>query len=82
MVRVSLERVREITDARERTLTSLREIIDGAFVHALEQKLAYEKAALVELLEHEAATLHERKRASLRLRSEYFTLTPLDIEML
>lgn len=67
---------------RERMLGSIESFISLPLLDALRHKLAYERSKLIAIAETDQARAQERKRMSARLRSEYFVLKPLEVDLL
>lgn len=73
---------REICAEREHALASLRDTLDATLYGAIEQKLRYERAALIEYAEHDARTAHAAKARASLLEPDYFLKKSFQIDLL
>lgn len=80
--RLSRERLEQLTALRESQLSAVENYIAASLSAALRKKIEYEHAKLQEIAEADALRTDEKKRQSLRLKAEYFTLRPLEVELL
>lgn len=67
---------------RETMLASIEHRISPVLAEALARKILYERSTLREIAAAATAAEAERTRHSLRLNGNYFTLTPLEIDLL
>lgn len=80
--RLAPSRLEEVFGMRERMLTSIESQIALPLLDAIRSKLAYERSKLIAIAEADQKRAAERKRMSARLRSEYFVLKPLEVDLL
>ncbi len=80
--RLSRERLEQLIALRESQLSAVEIYIAASLADALKKKIEYEHAKLQEIAEADALRTDEKKRMSLRLKAEYFTLRPLEVELL
>lgn len=80
--RLARGRLEDIFGMRERMLASLESLIAAPLLDAIRSKLAYERSKLIAIAEADAKRAKELKRMSARLKSEYFTLQRLEVDLL
>lgn len=80
--RLAPSRLEEIFRMRERMLASIESFVALPLLDAIRSKLAYERSKLIAIAEADEKRAAEKKRMSARLRSEYFVLKPLEVDLL
>ena len=80
--RLGSARLQEMFGMRERMLASIESLVALPLLDALQKKLAYERMKLIAIAQAAEKRAAEEERMSARLRSEYFVLKPLEVDLL
>ncbi len=80
--RLTRERAERVFKQRKEMLVSIKANVGAPLYEALTEKINYENAFLLMIIESDAKAVDAKKRMNKVLKTEYFVQKPLDVNIL